>query len=126
MTPPINRIDLERVLKNLPPETQDPFPHLANLTSSQLIQRRVEITLTVKNLEMERQAIEVELLTTLGDAELRFGVRTPDGWVLKQRSRTNWDYDPEVRDAIKFLQRQAQIDGRAQPLRSTYLYLTIN
>ena len=126
MTPPINRIDLERVLKTLPPETQDPFPHLANLTSSQLIQRRVEITLTVKNLEMERQAIEVELLTTLGDAELRFGVRTPDGWVLKQRSRTNWDYDPEVRDAIKFLQRQAQIDGRAQPLRSTYLYLTIN
>ena len=126
MTPPINRIDLERVLKTLPPETQDPFPHLANLTSSQLIQRRVEITLTVKNLEMERQAIEVELLTTLGDAELRFGVRTPDGWVLKQRSRTNWDYEPEVRDAIKFLQRQAQIDGRAQPLRSTYLYLTIN
>ena len=86
----------------------------------------MEITLTVKNLEMERQAIEVELLTTLGDAELRFGVRNPDGWVLKQRSRTNWDYDPEVRDAIKFLQRQAQIDGRAQPLRSTYLYLTIN
>ena len=126
MTPPINRIDLERVLKTLPPETQDPFPHLANLTSSQLIQRRVEITLTVKNLEMEKQAIEVELLTTLGDAELRFGVRTPDGWVLKQRSRTNWDYEPEVRDAIKFLQRQAQIDGRAQPLRSTYLYLTIN
>jgi hypothetical protein len=29
-----NRIDLEQVLKALPPETQDPFPHLANLTSS--------------------------------------------------------------------------------------------
>ena len=41
MTPPINRIDLERVLLALPPETQDPHPHLANLTAIELLKRRV-------------------------------------------------------------------------------------
>ena len=50
--------------------------------------------------------------------------RAPGGWVLKQRSLTNWEYDPEVRDAIKGLQGQEQRDGRAQPLTSTYLCLT--
>jgi len=34
MTPPVNRIDLEQVLNALPPEMLDPFPNLANLTSS--------------------------------------------------------------------------------------------
>ena len=78
----------------------------------------------IKTLEQERHAIDAELLSAFGDAELRFGVRAPGGWVLKQRSRTSWEYDPEVRDAIKGLQGQAQRDGRAQPLVSTYLCLT--
>ena len=89
-----------------------------------LLSRRVEVTGTIKTLEQERQVIDAELLSTFGDAELRFGVRAPGGWVLKQRSLTNWEYDPEVRDAIKGLQGQAQRDGRAQPLTSTYLCLT--
>ena len=124
MTPPISPSDLRRVLKTLPPERPDPFPHLGDLNADQLIQRRVEVTSTIKTLEQERQVIDAELLSTFGDAELRFGVRAPGGWVLKQRSRTSWDYDPEVRDAIKGLQGQAQRDGRAQPLTSTYLCLT--
>ena len=124
MTPPISPSDLLRVLKTLPPEAPDPFPHLADLNADQLIQRRVEVTGTIKTLEQERQVIDAELLTTFGDAELRFGVRAPGGWVLKQRSRTSWEYDSEVRDAIKGLQGQAQRDGRAQPLVSTYLCLT--
>ena len=115
---------LEHLLQTLPPERPDPFPHLANLSADQLIQRRVEVTSTIKTLEQERQVIDAELLSTFGDAELRFGVRAPGGWVLKQRSRTSWDYDREVRDAIKGLQGQAQRDGRAQPLVSTYLCLT--
>ena len=78
----------------------------------------------IKTLEQERHAIDAVLLSTFGDAELRFGVRAPGGWVLEQRSRTSWDYDSEVRDAIKGLQGQAQRDGRAQPLTSTYLCLT--
>ena len=124
MTPPISPSDLQRVLKALPPEAPDPFPHLADLNANQLIQRRVEVTGTIKTLEQERHAIDAELLSTFGDAELRFGVRAPGGWVLKQRSRTSWDYDSEVRDAIKGLQGQAQRDGRAQPLTSTYLVAT--
>ena len=124
MTPPISPSDLLRVLKTLPPETPDPYPHLADLNADQLIQRRVEVTGTIKTLEQERHAIDAELLNAFGDAELRFGVRAPGGWVLKQRSRTSWDYDPEVRDAMKGLQGQAQRDGRAQPLVSTYLFLT--
>ena len=123
MTPPISPSDLQRVLKALPPEAPDPFPHLADLNANQLIQRRVEVTGTIKTLEQERHAIDAELLSAFGDAELRFGVRAPGGWVLKQRSRTSWEYDSEVRDAIKGLQGQAQRDGRAQPLVSTYLCL---
>jgi hypothetical protein len=124
MTPPISPSDLLRVLKTLPPEAPDPFPHLADLNADQLIQRRVEVTGTIKTLEQERQAIDSEIQNTFGDAELRFGVRAPGGWVLKQRSRTSWDYDSEVRDAIKGLQVQAQRDGRAQPLVTTYLVAT--
>ena len=124
MTPPIDPAALHRVLKTLPPERPDPFPHLANLSPDALLSRRVEVTGTIKTLEQERQVIDAELLSTFGDAELRFGIRAPGGWVLRSRSRTSWDYDPEVRDVIKGLQGQAQRDGRAQPLVSTYLCLT--
>ncbi|WP_127431948.1 MULTISPECIES: hypothetical protein [Cyanobium] len=62
----------------------------------------------IKTLEQERHSIDAVLLSTFGDAELRFGVRAPGGWVLKQRSRTSWEYDSEVRDANKGLQQQAQ------------------
>jgi hypothetical protein len=91
------------------------------LSADELLQRRVEITGHLKTLEQERQAIDAELLDSFSDAELRFGVRAPGGLVLRSRSRTSWDYDLETRDAIKDLQQQAQRDGRAQPLTSTYL-----
>jgi hypothetical protein len=115
---------LEHLLQTLPPEKEDPFPHLVDLSADQLLQRRVEVTGQIKTLEQERQAIDATLLETFTDAELRFGVRAPGGWVLRQRSRTSWDYAPEVRDAIKGLQQQAQRDGRAQPLVSSYLVAT--
>jgi len=124
VTPPLPPGALSHLLKTLPPERPDPFPHLANLTPDALLRRKVRIAQIAKRLEQERHAIDAELLSTFGDAELRFGVRAPGGWVLKQRSRTSWEYDPEVRDAIKGLQGQAQRDGRAQPLVSTYLCLT--
>jgi hypothetical protein len=111
----------EPLLQTLPPERPDPFPPLADLSADQLLQRRVEVTASLKTLEQERQAIDAELLDAFSDAELRFGVRAPSGWVLRQRSRTSWDYATEVRDAIKTLQQQAQRDGRAQSLVSTYL-----
>ena len=124
MTPPSSPSDLQRVLKTLQPERPDPFPHLADLAPDALLRRKVKITQIAKRCEQERHAIDAELLSAFGDAELRFGVRAPGGWVLKQRSRTSWEYDSEVRDAIKGLQGQAQRDGRAQPLTSTYLCLT--
>jgi hypothetical protein len=43
--------------------------------------------------------------------------------MLKQRSRTSWEYAPEVRQLIKALQQQAQHSGQAQPLTSNYLNL---
>jgi hypothetical protein len=115
---------LEHLLKTLPPERQDPFPHLANLTPDALLRRRSRIAEISKRLEQERQAIDIELMAMFNPAELRCGVRAPDGWILQQRSRTSWDYAPEIRDAIKTLQKQAQRDGRAQPLLSTYLVAT--
>ena len=115
---------LEHLLKTLPPERPDPFPHLAKLSPDDLARRRTRIAQIAKRLEEERQAIDATLLEVFTDAELRFGVRAPGGWVLRQRSRTSWDYDPEIRDAIKGLQQQAQRDGRAQPLVSAYLVAT--
>ena len=112
---------LNHLLQTLPPERPDPTPHLADLNPDELLQRRGEISGHLKTLERERQAIDAELLEVFSNAELRFGVRAPGGWVLRQRSRTSWDYNPEIRDAIKGLQQQAQRDGRAQPLVSTYL-----
>lgn len=112
---------LDHLLQSLPPERPEPFPHLGSLSPAQLLQRRVEITGQLKTLEQERRAIDTELLETFSDPELHFGVRAPGGWVLKQRSRTSWDYAPEIRDAIKGLQQQAQRDGRAEPLTSTYI-----
>ena len=114
---------IEHLLETLPPERPDPFPHLVNLTPDQLLQRRVAISGQLKTLEQERQAIDSELLEVFSDPELRHGISASGGWVLKQRSRTSWDYAPEVREAIKGLQQQAQRDGRAQPLSSTYLCL---
>jgi hypothetical protein len=115
---------LEHLLKTLPPERPDPFPYLANLTPDALLRRRSRIAEISKRLERERQAIDGELMAVFNPSELRCGVRAPDGWILQQRSRTSWDYAPEIRDAIKTLQKQAQKDGRAQPLTSTYLCLT--
>jgi hypothetical protein len=124
MTPPIDPQALQKVLQTLPPEAPDPFAHLAFLTPEGLLQRRIELTHTIKTAEAERTAIDATLLETFTDAELRFGVRAPGGWMLRSRSRTSWDYAPEIRGAIKGLQQQAQRDGRAQPLVSTYLVAT--
>ena len=114
---------LDHLLQTLPSERENPFSRLEHLTPDQLLQRRVEITGQLKTLEQERKVIDAELLEVFSDPELRYGIRAPGGWVLTQRSRTSWDYAPEIRDAIKGLQQQAQRDGRAQPLTSTYLCL---
>ena len=119
--PPLPPRALNQLLQSLPPERPDPFPHLAELNADQLLQRRIEISEQLKTLEQERQAIDLELLSTFSEPELRIGVRAPGGWILRQRNRTSWDYAPEIRTAIKHLQQQAQRDGRAQPLVSTYL-----
>ena len=114
---------LDHLLQTLTPERGNPFSRLEHLTPDQLLQRRVEISGQLKTLEQERKVIDRELLEVFSDAELRFGVRAPGGWVLTQRSRTSWDYPTEIREAIKGLQQQAQRDGRAEPLTSTYLCL---
>ena len=112
---------LEHLLQTLPPEREDPYASLSLMSTDALLERRIAISSQLKTLEQERQAIDLELQSTFSDPELRSGVRALGGWMLRQRSRTSWDYAPEVRDAIKTLQQQAQRDGRAQPLVSTYL-----
>ena len=112
---------LDHLLQTLPPERENLFSRLETLDPDQLLQRRVEISGQIKTLEQERKVIDAELLEVFSDPELRHGISTPGGWVLRQRSRTSWDYAPEIRDAIKTLQQQAQRDGRAEPLTSTYL-----
>lgn len=121
--PPLPPGALDQLLQTLPPERPDLFTHLANLTPDALLRRRSKIAEIIKRLERERQAIDAELLLAFSPAELRQGVRAPGGWILQQRSRTSWEYPPELRETLKGLQRQAQRDGSAQPLVSTYLCL---
>ena len=123
MTPPINRIDLERVLLELPPETQDPFPHLANLTAVDLLKRRVWISAQLKSLEQERKAIDLEIEETYSIAELKFGIAISGGWIIKSNTRTSWEYTTEVIEEIKAIQRQAQQSGLATEIRTTHLRL---
>ena len=115
---------LEHLLKTLPLEREDPFPHLEHLNPDQLLQRRVEVTGQIKTLEQERQTIDSDLQSIFSDSELCVGVRAPGGWVLRSRSRTSWEYASEIKETIKTLQHQAQKDGRAQRLTSTHLVLT--
>ncbi len=61
------------------PEREDPFPHLALLSTDDLLLRRREIQQSLKRLEAERQAIDSELVETFSDAELRFGIRFGGG-----------------------------------------------
>ena len=124
MTPPIDPEALHRVLQTLPPERPEPFPHLASLSPTALLKRRLEITEQLKIMEKERQAIDADLLSTFGDAELRFGVRAPDGWILRSRTRTSWIYPQTIKEAIQQIQKSAQNSGDATELRSTYLVLT--
>ena len=115
---------LEHLLKTLPPERENPFPHLEHLNPDQLLQRRVEVTGQIKTLEQERQTIDADLQSIFSDSELRIGVAAPGGWILKQRSRSSWEYPSKLRDAIKTLQTQAQKDGSAHRLSSTHLAMT--
>jgi len=53
---------LKHLLETLPPERPDPFPHLADLSTDELLLRRVEISGHLKTLEQERQVVDAELL----------------------------------------------------------------
>lgn len=112
---------LQQLLKTLPPEKPDPYPHLEWLNPDQLLQRRIEVSAQIKSLEQERQAIDAELMGIFSDRELRSGIHAPGGWVLRQRSRTNWDYPREIKEAVQTLQQQAKRDGSAKKTETTYL-----
>lgn len=115
---------LERLLQTLPAERHDPFEHLADLTPEQLLQRRLEITQESKQLEQEKKRIDEELQQIHSEAELRIGLHAPDGWILKQRSRTSWEYSPEVLEVVKAIQKEAQRDGRATQHQTFHLSFT--
>jgi len=107
-----------------PPEQSDPFPHLAELSIPELLQHRVVLSGQIKVLEQERQEVDQLLMESHSSAELKWGVSAPGGWILKQRTRTSWQYSARTQEVIKQIQQQAQHDGEATPVTSTYLTLT--
>ena len=115
---------LEHLLKTLPPERHNPFAHLQDLTPIQLLQRRLEITQQSKHLEQEKQRIDQELQEIHSEAELRFGLRVSGEWLLRQKSRTSWEYSPEVLEVVKAIQKKAQRDGRAVSRQILFLSFT--
>ena len=115
---------LEYLLKTLPPERTDPFPHLEHLNPDQLLQRRVEVTGQIKHLEQEKQRIDEELQEIHSEAELRLGLRVSGEWILRQKSRTTWDYSPEVLEVVKAIQKEAQREGRAVSRQTFFLSFT--
>ena len=106
------------------PEREDPFPHLALLSTDDLLLRRREIQQSLKRLEEERKEIDAELAVTYSGAELRFGVQFGGGLLLSQKQRTSWVYDDQTRAAIKAIQQDAQRVGSAWKQTSTFLSIT--
>jgi len=111
---------IAEVLASIPIRA-DRFPHLAELSTDELLLRRVEIAEQIKRLEDERKEIDAELTVTYSDAELQFGVQFGGGWILKQCQRTSWIYDQQTRDAIKAIQQEAQRHGNAIQQTTAYL-----
>ena len=124
MTPPIDHKRLREFLDTLPPEDDDPYEYLTDLSPTQLMQRRMTIKLEIQSLEEERTAIDAELQRIYSDPELQWGVKGSDGWVLRQRTRTSWQYPASIKDQILTIQKTAQRSGEATELRTTYLVLT--
>jgi hypothetical protein len=88
------------------------------------MQRRVNIKLEIRSLEEERTAIDAELQRIYSGPELQWGVKGSDGWVLRQRTRTSWQYPESIKEQILTIQKTAQRSGDATELRTTYLVLT--
>jgi len=124
VTPPIDHKRLREFLDTLPPEDNDLYEYMTNISPNQLLQRRVKIKLEIRSLEEERSAIDAELQRVYSDPELQWGVKGSDGWVLRQRTRTSWQYPASIKDRIQTIQKTAQRSGDATELRTTYLVLT--
>lgn len=124
MTPPLDQNRLREFLDSLPPEGYDPYEFLSDLSADKLLQRRVTIKLEIQTLEEEKTAIDAELQRVYSDPELQWGVRGSDGWVLRQRTRTSWQYPESIKEQILTIQKTAQRSGDATELRTTYLVLT--
>ncbi len=124
MTPSIDPKKLERLLEKLPPESDDPYEYLSDLSPDELLNRRVEINLEIKTLERERGAVDSELQRIYSDPELQWGVRGSSGWILRQRTRTSWQYPQCIKDQIQTIQKSAHRSGEATELHTTYLVLT--
>ena len=124
MTPPIDLRQLAHLLETLPPESEDPYQYLCDLTPDELLNRRIAINLEIKTLERERSAVDSELQRIYSDPELQWGVRGSSGWILRQRTRTSWQYPQCIKDQIQTIQKSAQRSGDAAELRTTYLVLT--
>lgn len=124
MTTRISPHDLNRVLQTLSPEAEEPYPQLAELTPEQLLRRRIDLSNQLKRLEEERKAIDSELQDFYSDAELRKGVKGPGGWIIQQRNRTSWTYNDAVKELVQRIQKDAQRNGQAEKLTTTFLTLS--
>jgi len=122
--PPIDPTQLANLLGTLTPESEDPYEYLSDLTPDELLNRRIEINLEIKTLEKEKGAVDSELQRIYSDPELQWGVRGCGGWILRQRTRTSWQYPQCIKDQIQTIQKSAQRSGDATELRTTYLVLT--
>ena len=124
MKPPIDPTQLANLVGTLIPESEDPYEYLPDLTPDELLNRRIEINLEIKTLEKEKGAVDSELQRIYSDSELQWGVRGSSGWILRQRTRSSWQYPPYIKDQIQTIQKSAQRSGDATELRTTHLVLT--
>ena len=124
VTPPINPDQLAHLMTTLSKETENLYDYLFEQSPRELLRKRIDVTLKIKNLEKERSAVDAELQRIYSLPELQWGIRESDGWVLRQRTRTSWQYPQFIKDQIQIIQKSAQNSGDATELRTTYLVLT--
>lgn len=103
---------------------QDEDSIFDSMTFDDLLAYRFSVSKELKRLDSERREADERILDYLSEAELKRGVTTHNGGLLKLRSRTSWRFPEQVNDEIKLLKKLCIDSGQAESLSTSYIVAT--
>lgn len=118
-------MDKQAVFANVLSRHQDePYSHLEDMSVDELCNRRLEIANLIKELDNEKQAIDVHLKFHLSSFELSHGIRVDSDHIILMRKKTTWKYSSQLKKNIELLRKQEQKNGEAYSEVTEYLCIT--